>query len=417
MARKIRFPLKMKNGAEVRTLEELRENFDLESILGYFTDGKLAIWLSDRYYDEKANAISALSTDMTDLNSKLCEILEVEYHSENDATNLEFIQRYKEKFNILSNIISDKEILDNVDIVALNQNDLYGILDESPNKVYLYGDVFNIPFEKKNICYVGINNPKVSIEKTKYVFEYNEAGIYFQNVCFDEGINPYVTKGELLFLENKYKEAFPLIEEAAENGNPRAMYILAMMYNDGTGVYIDKNKCKEWLRKANGLNEPLSMYGYISWCLDNKEQGKMYSQIFNDIKNLAKSGDVFAEVRLGFMYENGYGVSKNYSKAIEWYKKATENGNTKAQNSLGDMYYLGNGVTKDYSKAIEWYRKAAEQGYAIAQYNLGYMYDNGKGVSKDYSKAVEWYKKAAKNGNINAINELKYLEYINHKKH
>ncbi len=47
MARKIRFPLRMKNGAEVRTLEELRENFDLESVLGYYTDGKLQTWLAD----------------------------------------------------------------------------------------------------------------------------------------------------------------------------------------------------------------------------------------------------------------------------------------------------------------------------------------------------------------------------------
>ena len=49
MARKIRFPLKMKNGAEVRTLDELKENFDLESVLGYFADGKLSTWLADRY--------------------------------------------------------------------------------------------------------------------------------------------------------------------------------------------------------------------------------------------------------------------------------------------------------------------------------------------------------------------------------
>ena len=46
MARIIRFPLKMKNGAEIRTLDELKENFDLESVLGYFTDGKLATWLA-----------------------------------------------------------------------------------------------------------------------------------------------------------------------------------------------------------------------------------------------------------------------------------------------------------------------------------------------------------------------------------
>ena len=67
----------MKNGAEVRTLDELKENFDLESVLGYFTDGRLTTWLADRYYDEKAEAVAALSADTPDLNAKLCEILEV----------------------------------------------------------------------------------------------------------------------------------------------------------------------------------------------------------------------------------------------------------------------------------------------------------------------------------------------------
>ena len=36
MAKKIRFPLKLAEGAEVRTLEELREHFDLEALLGYY---------------------------------------------------------------------------------------------------------------------------------------------------------------------------------------------------------------------------------------------------------------------------------------------------------------------------------------------------------------------------------------------
>ena len=87
MARKIRFPLKMKNGVEVRTLDELKENFDLESVLGYFIDGKLATWLADRYYDEKAEAVSALSAEMPDLNAKLCEILEVEYQGRGRQRN------------------------------------------------------------------------------------------------------------------------------------------------------------------------------------------------------------------------------------------------------------------------------------------------------------------------------------------
>ena len=60
MAKKIRFPLKI-NGADVRTIEELRENFDLEGVLGYFANGKLVIWLRDRYYNGEADAIENLS--------------------------------------------------------------------------------------------------------------------------------------------------------------------------------------------------------------------------------------------------------------------------------------------------------------------------------------------------------------------
>jgi len=187
MARIIRFPLKMKNGAEVRSLDELKENFDLESVLGYFTDGKLRTWLADRYYDEKAEAVAALSKDMPDLNAKLCEILEVEYEAESDNTDLEEIQRKNEKYKMLSAVTGDREILDNIDLVAMNQDELYDILDTGSDKVYLYGERFEIPFGKKNISYIGVNEPLVLIDKTRFADDFEEAGIAFKNVRFEEG--------------------------------------------------------------------------------------------------------------------------------------------------------------------------------------------------------------------------------------
>lgn len=42
--RMIRFPLKMKNGAEVRSLEELRANADVESVMQYYFSGQLSRW-------------------------------------------------------------------------------------------------------------------------------------------------------------------------------------------------------------------------------------------------------------------------------------------------------------------------------------------------------------------------------------
>lgn len=191
MARKIRFPLKMKNGAEVRTLDELKENFDLESVLGYFTDGKLATWLADRYYDDKAAAVRALTPlkpitiqptmDLEDylkecnslrdeaqkIKAKLCKILEVEYEGNDDETDFEHICRRNEKYRLLSELTDDSEILDNIDIVALNNDDVTDIrlYSEVVDKIYLYGERFTLSstlFE--NVCFIGIgsNMPIIS---------------------------------------------------------------------------------------------------------------------------------------------------------------------------------------------------------------------------------------------------------------
>ena len=50
--KKIKFPLIMKNGAEVRDIEQLREDFDMESILQYYSNGKLRRWLEHNNYDD-----------------------------------------------------------------------------------------------------------------------------------------------------------------------------------------------------------------------------------------------------------------------------------------------------------------------------------------------------------------------------
>ncbi len=404
MARKIRFPLTMKDGAEVRTLDELKENFDMEAVLGYFADGKLATWLADRYYDDKAEAVSSLSTDTTDLNKKLCEILEVEYQENEKSADLECIKQRNEKIRFLKGITDDTNIINNPDLVATNSDELFEILDQSPDKVYLYGEQYSIPVGAKNITYIGINNPTILIEKNKTILDYDEAGISFQNVKYGGTISPYFTEGELLFLKNKYKEAFPLIKKAAEMNNPRAMYILACYYNNCYEVVkYDEKTRNDWCQKAFSYNEPVSMYGYASWCLDNDKDKVVYSKIFNDIEEMAKSGDILAESILGYMYYNSEGVTRDRAKALEWGRKAAEQGDPAAQNLLGfdcDTWCRA-------TEAIEWFRKAAEQGYAVAQWFLGGIYYNN-----DKAKAIEWYRKSAEQGNARAQNRLGDM-YIN----
>ena len=470
MARKIRFPLKMKNGAEVRTLDELKENFDIETVLGYFTDGKLATWLADRYYDEKAEAVSALSADTPELNAKLCNILEVEYQGDDDVADLEYIQRRNEKYRILSAKTDDSEILDNIDIVALNQVDLYDVLDGCNEKVYLYGNKFEIPFGRKNICYIGLSPDRVvdSIEKGKYQFEYIDAGITFHNIEFDSSINQYVTKGEILLKNNKYEESIPLIKKAMKEGNIRAFYLLKILdelsianikekeYEEVINIIGDNsigNDTFEALLLRLFRDKDKKIYG--GEVIDNPEKvDDIIPKALEKVKSYAYSGDFIALIYL-FRYgahelidseiisiielcDNAilYGglgelfyEKKDNINAIKYFEKSYKLGyylasaalfvlgyiseddvtDSDAQYKLGDFYRYTNDA-----EAVKWYRKAAEQGNADAQYKLGDCYRYGDGVEEDDTQADKWFRKAAEQGNADAQYKLgDCYRYIN----
>ena len=53
--------------------------------------------------------------------------------------------------------------------------------------------------------------------------------------------------------------------------------------------------------------------------------------------------------------------------ALDWYLKAAKKGNAGAEYKLGWMYEQGKGVTPIYEMALRWYRKAAAHGNKDAQ--------------------------------------------------
>lgn len=74
---------------------------------------------------------------------------------------------------------------------------------------------------------------------------------------------------------------------------------------------------------------------------------------------LAERGDATPQFQLGWLYEQGYGVSKNYATAAEWYKRAAEQGYPYAQSAMGRMHLKGLGVPQDIQRAYMWLTIAA----------------------------------------------------------
>jgi len=69
---------------------------------------------------------------------------------------------------------------------------------------------------------------------------------------------------------------------------------------------------------------------------------------------VVSNGNAHALGRLGFRYENGFGVPQNYIAAADLYRRAAEQGDTFAQSRLGLSYDKGHGVPLDYILAYKW---------------------------------------------------------------
>ena len=231
MAKKIRFPLQM-NGTDVRTIEELREHFDLESVLGYFANGKLVTWLRNRYYDKEADAIEALSADDAELNNKIMCALGISVDTEAEHIDMETIQRRNEKLMLLRQLTDDQELINKIDSIAFNQDDLTEMLEKGAKEIYLCRGEFEISLEQVGIAYTRLFNPTVSVVG--------------EDAQYQMGMRFYQGDG----VEKDYSKAFDLLSKSADNGNMKALVQVGICYYYGRGTALNYAKAVECFKKV-----------------------------------------------------------------------------------------------------------------------------------------------------------------------
>ena len=184
MAKKIRFPLEMENGIEVRNMEELRDNFSISKVICYLQEGKLVTWLRDRYANDIADLIEELELQDERLAEKVSEIFDIPYDEASEKELEKAAERVK-RIKKLNEYTDDRQYEKFIDNVAFDQDELYDLLDEEENTVYLCGERFSIPLSKPGIAYIGINQPVVVID-SKVEVDWAERKITVENVVFDK---------------------------------------------------------------------------------------------------------------------------------------------------------------------------------------------------------------------------------------
>ena len=197
--RMVKFPLKMKNGTEVRTLEELRNNADIESIMNYYFSGQLSRWC-------RAFNINELPEKITEnkemfVNRLLATIAihfpaaDIHHYGNNNFgnstevkavpdTDEEKITDDKEVKNRLKNIMNGEINLDNYMIEVTPIEDESGTIKKyrvciTNEKTEQYSR-FVIPYELDN-DYTRELFEKDLYKKIKYAVENAEKSVEFFN--------------------------------------------------------------------------------------------------------------------------------------------------------------------------------------------------------------------------------------------
>lgn len=424
----VKFPLKMADGAMVRTIEALREHFDLAAVLSYYENGRLTKWLENGYYEEEAEKVAVLDPVSGNLVEELCEILGVDHSVYKTAQmDLDDITNRNRRLEQLKQLTVDDAILAAVDRVAFSQDDLSELLKKGITEIYLCGKKFVIPEGFEDNTYICMADSEIEFScEIMGLKKAAERGDLEAQMKLGNG---YFEGTFIKFTQDPIAEAVKWYQMAAEQGSAEGQVKLGHCYEYGQGVPQNVDTAIEWYKKASKqgfVDADVCLGKYWLNRARNSDSRKSHEPLYNEavrwFTQAADKGSIIAKTYLGEChmsrarwYESTQYRDPLFQKAFRCIREAAEQGHVDAQYRLGVCYYRGEGAEQNYKLAAEWFKKAAEQGRAEAQFQLGNCYLYGNGVAIDRQKAVEWYRSAGELGQIaaqQALHEMEKFDYL-----
>ena len=230
---------------------------------------------------------------------------------------------------------------------------------------------------------------------------------------------------EKLFQEYKVKEAYPLFEKLAGEGNPRAMYFMALFqqYYMECAPWSPK-KAIEWALKGARLGDGLC--GLFCLLHFNELSHEEYHEITDRreewISLSQKDGSLYALEALGCYEMVNAQSEEEVDRAFHLLEEAALKNYWKAWNDLGQFHDRhvkdNNPLLKPYiddKKSISCYRKSMEAGYPDSMNRLAYFYYLGDGMQKDEKEGIRLFKKAFSKGHLKAGTALGMLYLFDEK--
>mgnify|MGYP001400233457 CR=1 FL=1 len=287
-------------------------------------------------------------------------------------------------------------------------------------------------------------------------------------VFFDAGPTDTTTTSDATLLKDALREAAPqlkralgltkeqtktleldtagmrVIREAAEEGSPEALTILARGYERGLGVNKDLVTAAMYYIRASRMSSPraprlltrlMEQPGFfeelksrtarhdadaevawaalsalrIDYLMTQKEGFITEKQALEFLKKAAAANHVQGLIELGLCYYSGRWIQEDRREALALWTRAGKLGSHEANTRLAALAVRSEKDSKKLSSAIAELEQASQKGSVLAQVALGFCYETGIGVTKKASDAVRLYRSSAQRGSQDAYFALRRM--------
>lgn len=266
----------------------------------------------------------------------------------------------------------------------------------------------------------------------------------------DTGSAPAMSQLGLNYLrQDRFRDGWPLLEQAAAQFEPTALGLLAIGHDAGQmGLAVDAERALALYRSAAQLGNAGSMRrlgrAYVrgelnvqpnmaraeAWYLSaslagNQKAATDLADLYLDgtegmvgqasdgykvIEKLAADGLVAARLRMAVAVLLGQGVRANVDLALQMLRQLSADGVLAADFRLGQIYeFAQGGVESNMADARDHYRRAADGGYLDAIDFYARALFAGRGGKRDRSAALRWWQQAAAKGHANSIANLSWV--------
>jgi serine/threonine protein kinase/TPR repeat protein len=202
-------------------------------------------------------------------------------------------------------------------------------------------------------------------------------------------------------LKTEPETAAKWFAEAADKGEPEAMFALGNMYFNGTGVPKQPAEASHWFTLASDKGFVRAKI-YLAECYEvgkggvKQDPSKAFS-LLNEALGIDPNNAIAME-KLALEYERGSGTPVDSNKAFELMQRAVELGDVNATGNLGLYYMNGLGGHKDPKMAVKLFKQGADKNNAFCMFLYADALWNGLGTPANHAVAKDYYRASASRG-------------------